>query len=78
MAQRVTAHIQEHLDLLRVTDPALLAMLGQQSTAPQAPAGGQAPIEGPNVPVDEGSETSRMPSMPTNPLTGEKYQLAGG
>lgn len=79
MAQRVTAHIQEHLDLLRVTDPALLAMLGQQSTAPQAPAGeATAPGEGPNAPVDQQTEQVNMPSMPTNPLTGEKFQPAIG
>ena len=79
IAQRVTAHIQEHLDLLRVTDPALLAMLGQQSTAPQAgPNEATAPGEGPNAPVDQQTEQANMPSMPTNPLTGEKFQPAIG
>lgn len=38
--QRVSAHMQEHIDLLRTTDPALLGILKQQ---PLGPAGGSAP-----------------------------------
>ncbi len=39
LVMRVQAHIQEHIDLLRTTDPATLQMLGEQPLAPvQAPA----------------------------------------
>ncbi len=37
---RVLAHIQEHIELLRNTDPAMLSVLNQQ---PLGPAGGSAP-----------------------------------
>lgn len=37
LSARVLAHIQEHIDLLRTTDPNLLAMIGEQ---PLAPVGG--------------------------------------
>ena len=76
IAERVTAHILEHLNLLRVTDPALLAMLGQQSTAPQAPVGDATqPGQGPNAPVNQQTEQANMPSMPTNPLTDAEFSL---
>lgn len=38
LVKRVSAHIQEHVDLLRNTDPDLLAVLGQQALAPKGPA----------------------------------------
>jgi hypothetical protein len=73
IAQRTSDHLKSHLDLLRVTDPVLLSMLGQQSTAP-APQQQQgndqaAQISAPNEPKE-----AKMPTMPTNPLTKEKYQ----
>lgn len=34
LVMRVQAHIQEHIDLLRTTDPATLQMLGEQPLAP--------------------------------------------
>lgn len=37
LTARVLAHIQEHIDLLRTTDPNLLSMIGEQ---PLAPVGG--------------------------------------
>lgn len=36
LVQRVLSHIQEHIEHLRNTDPALLATLGEQSLGPQA------------------------------------------
>jgi hypothetical protein len=44
LVKRTLAHIQEHIELLRNTDPDLLTIVGQQPLAPQgAPAAGQAP-----------------------------------
>lgn len=75
IVQAALAHIQEHLDMLKSADPALLQLMGQQSLMPPPPPPGapegvpqvmdaQPPMEQPNVP---------MPSMPTNPLTGEQF-----
>lgn len=59
--QRVSSHIQEHIDLLRNTDPALLGILKQQ---PLGPAGGTPPnpetMEGPQPP-----DSSMDGAMPT-------------
>ncbi len=49
LVQRVSQHIQEHVDLLRNTDPDLLAVLGQQPLAPQQ-AQQQAPQAAPPPP----------------------------
>lgn len=37
LVQRVMSHIQEHINLLRETDPAQLAMIGEQPLPPQNP-----------------------------------------
>jgi hypothetical protein len=34
LVDRVVAHIQEHIVMLRTTDPALLAILGEQALGP--------------------------------------------
>ena len=49
LVQRVTAHIQEHIQLLQTTDPNILNMLGQQPIAPPAPP---MPPQGAPVPQD--------------------------
>lgn len=46
LVARVSAHIQEHIDLLRTTDPDILAMMGEQ---PLGPPGGS-PVSPENVP----------------------------
>jgi hypothetical protein len=49
---RVLKHIQEHITLLRTTDPGLLALLGEQPLPPlQAP--GQPPAMGPEQPMPQ-------------------------
>ncbi len=75
-----TAHIQEHIMLLKTSDPALLQMLGQQSLmpppAPMPPGPAGAP-EG--VPAVTGEPAQApQPSMPTNPMTGEEFDPAQG
>jgi len=82
----VLKHMQQHLDLLRSTDPAMLALLGQQPMPPAQPAA--APQNGVPPPPqattgvepigDSGTRMPNMPNMPTNPMTGEKFDLAGG
>lgn len=56
---RTLAHIQEHIDALKQTDPDLLAITGQQPLAPQPPAGApgaagpmQPPVDTMQAPVD--------------------------
>lgn len=72
------AHINEHINLLRTTDPALLAMLGMQSLAGAPMAPGAVPPEagGTMTTADVAAEGQMpsLPNMPTNPLTGEQYQ----
>jgi hypothetical protein len=89
----VQAHEDAHIRVLRETDPQLLQLLGQQPIAPPpgaqpgmppgAQGGPQAgppppggPSGGPKPPQAE--EQAHGPSMPTNPATGQKAQMAGG
>lgn len=80
------AHIQQHLNLWRTTDPSMLAALGQQPppmiAAPTDegatdPAAGNAPPQPVNPTVEKAAEVN-MPSLPNNPLTGQEAQVAGG
>jgi hypothetical protein len=76
LVERVLSHIQAHIELLRSTDPDLLATLNQQSLAPQmqAPPGapmGQAPPgemqAGPAVVPDQtGNMEMQAPGMEEN------------
>lgn len=43
LVSRVQAHIQDHINLLRTTDPGTLAMLNQQALPPASPPQGQQP-----------------------------------
>lgn len=88
----VTEHIQEHLNLLRGTDPVMLSLMGQNPPPPQAPAPGNgskppAPSGVPEQmasllnPASSGPDLPNMPNMPnppTNPLTGERANLEPG
>lgn len=70
LVQLVLNHIQEHLNLLRTTDPALLAMIKQQSLAPQGPAptdGGTGEMLNPQQPVMQEAEMVNQPNMPNPP-----------
>jgi len=58
LASVVLAHIQEHMDLLKNTDPQILMALGQQPIQPPQPA---APEGMPAAPV-QGGEVEPMPA----------------
>lgn len=66
LAGRVVAHIQEHIDLLRNTDPQLLQLLGQQ---PLGPAGGSPAQPQQQMPPDA-SMQGQAPDMmqPPSPV----------
>lgn len=58
---RVLAHILEHVDLLRQTDPALLSIIGEQ---PLGPVGGSPP-----APMGPGDVNQSAPPAPPTDLT---------
>jgi len=63
----VLGHIQEHIDLLRNSDPDILMLLGQQPLAPQ----GQAPQNmGPGAPMPEGAPAGPGSPPPGPPQAG--------
>lgn len=82
IVQTTTLHIQEHINQLKMADPALLQMLGQQSLMPPPPPPGQMPApEGVPGVMSSGEDPSGnvpMPSMPTNPMTGEQFDPNSG
>lgn len=70
LVARTLAHIQEHINLLRTTDPDLLAYLGQpqpQPEQPMAPPEAQMPLESPVTGPDIEVAGSELPSLPTSP-----------
>jgi hypothetical protein len=83
--KRVQDHIQEHLDMLKNVDPALLAIIGEQSLAPPP---GQVPTDpamqdqaalmtqAPQGPQDvQNINQPNMPSMPTPPAPFEQMPV---
>lgn len=91
--EALQAHIAEHIKILRETDPAILLAIGQQPLAPAGPPGMPPGPGGPPPPgAPPGPEAAEpaapapqdaaagvnMPSMPTNPATGEDFQPAAG
>lgn len=84
IVQAALAHIQEHLNLMRMGDPAVLTINGEQPIptavpgmipAPMTAAVAGAPQGVPQAmnaenPLTQEAEEVRMPSMPKNPLTG--------
>lgn len=69
IVEATLAHIQEHIDFLKTADPALLALMNQQSIA-QAPqqGGGMGDMMNPTPPVQQIAEGVRMPNMPSPPV----------
>ena len=59
LVQRVLAHIQEHINLLRNSDPDLLMMLKQQPLGPQ----GGSPANPPNNQPPASSMQGQMPEQ---------------
>jgi hypothetical protein len=64
LVQKVTGHIQEHINQLRTIDPDLLKILGQQPLGPQggSPANQPGPQQGP----------------PNNSMNGQVQEMMGG
>lgn len=78
------AHIQEHLDLLRTADPGLLALVNQQSLAPQMMPqdGGTGQMLGTSepsgmAPIDQ-AQMPNMPSAPPGTDPGTQAVIEGG
>jgi hypothetical protein len=70
LAANVTAHIQEHLEMLKTVDPALLAIIGEQSLQAQNPP--QSPIPPEQV------NNSKQPEMgPLGAPNMQDQQVAG-
>jgi len=78
--KQALSHMQEHIEIMKTTDPNLLSILGMEPLQPQQqspeqpmpqPTGEIAPIMSTEA-FDE-SEMPSMPSMPENPMTGEEY-----
>ncbi len=84
LVARTNAHLMEHINALRTTDPALLQVLGQNAIAPAgmpqppnqgegAPQPNAQPQPGQQVPAPQGTppETAAMmPQLPAAPNTG--------
>ncbi len=67
------AHCAEHIRVLQETDPAILQAIGQAPLAPPAPPQGGPPAPDgamPQAPAP-GDLPANLPSMPTNPATGQ-------
>lgn len=87
VVEATLSHIQEHLDLLRNTDPGLLILLGQQPIPPAMPPQGAPTPGGPPpelsgemeaAPVEQPGPQPQLPNMPVNPLTGSPADITGG
>lgn len=84
LVQRVTDHIQSHIQALRTTDPDLLILLGQQPLQPPPPPPGQGPPPGappmPPGPQGPGGPPQGHPMPPQSPqkmLTPPQQGLMG-
>lgn len=69
--QRVSAHMQEHIDLLKTTDPNLLMILGQQPLPPPMPPPQNVPPNSPpppeGVPTQDVQMGAGQPNLPNLP-----------
>lgn len=94
IVQNTLNHCMEHIRLWQTTDPSLLAMMGQTPPPPQQmPPGAGAPVPGADPsapppgtgdqfsaqkPAEQMADTINLPSQPTNPLTGEQFNVVNG
>lgn len=74
LVARVSAHIQEHIDLLRSTDPDILNMIGEVPLPPVAPPPQMGPPPGaeqgaPPAPEQQGPPQGGPPMQQTDPLS---------
>lgn len=77
----VLNHIQDHIDQLKTGDIDLFGILGIQPLPPSQPMGQSENPTLPNNsiqtnPMDQ--VLGKLPNMPTNPLTGQKYSTPSG
>jgi len=72
LVQNALEHIQEHINLLKTGDPDVLQMTGSQ---PINPAPISPELTSTQPPVVQAAEEVNLPRMPTNPLTGEQYNI---
>jgi hypothetical protein len=84
LVQIVTAHLEEHLNILRTADPELLMMLGQQPLVPPqvgpnpgAP-GGSGPNNSTSDEFNANGQKVNLPKMPMNPLSGQQFNNQNG
>jgi hypothetical protein len=75
LVQRVTNHIQEHIQLLQTTDPNILTVLGQQPIQPP-----QGPPQQPQGPPGQQGPSGPSPdqSIPSSAMNGASQQVMGG
>lgn len=84
LTEKVFAHILQHIDLLRNTDPDLLAMIGEQPLPPMqqplapTPTGESIPIQGQENIPNRTLERSPMSDMMGVETTPEMIATAGG
>lgn len=91
LAGSALQHIQEHINALRATDPALLSLLGEQSLmmmppgpqmgGQQGPQGGPMPEGPPPEKIPErtmNGPVAKTPNMPNNPMTGNDFNNGDG
>lgn len=75
VVKAVTAHLQEHMQILMTGNP-LLGLLGQPMMGPPAlpaPAGGgAADVKDPTNPTTAAANNVNLPKMPKNPLNGQR------
>lgn len=84
LVNMVLGHIKEHIDLLKMTDPAMLQLIGEQPILPPMPPepvptgkggdGKAADLTDARHPVEKAAQGVNMPQMPKNPLTGERFE----
>lgn len=71
LSARVLAHIQQHIDLLRTTDPSLLAIIGEQ---PLPPVGGS-PLGMQEAPVPSQADMAGMDQSVNQALQAQQQQM---
>lgn len=73
LVQNFMAHMQDHIDALRNTDPALLQMIGEQPLPPPAP------MLPPMPDAPQGAQQGKPPEAPQGlPQSGEPIESAAG